>query len=227
MKQRIKARILYKTSQIKRLYKIRIKRDPFLRAYQQWVKDKGDRTLRLDYPLNESSVVFDVGGYEGDFAQKIFDRYQCNVYIFEPVKSFYEEITTKFKGNDKIKVFNFGLSNQDGSLEINLSADGSSVFAQSKIQETIVLKDIVAFIKEEKVEQIDLIKINVEGGEFQILPALINGDFAKRILNFQVQFHTFIENAEEQREEIRRQLSQTHQLTYDYWFIWENWERKS
>ena len=29
----------------------------------RWFGDNGDHTLRLDYPLNEDSVVLDLGGY--------------------------------------------------------------------------------------------------------------------------------------------------------------------
>ena len=41
----------------------------------------------------------------------------------------------------------------------------------------------------------------------------------------QIQFHNFIPNAEKLREDIREDFSKTHHLTYDYYFIWENWER--
>ena len=31
----------------------------------RWFADRGDQTLRLDYDLNENSVVLDLGGYHG------------------------------------------------------------------------------------------------------------------------------------------------------------------
>ena len=37
-----------------------------------WLADNGDKTYRLDYNLNENSVVFDLGGYEGQWASDIF-----------------------------------------------------------------------------------------------------------------------------------------------------------
>ena len=51
----------------------------FDKAIQRWFRDKGDQTLRLNYDLNEHSVVFDLGGYEGQWSADIFQRYQCNV----------------------------------------------------------------------------------------------------------------------------------------------------
>jgi hypothetical protein len=41
--------------------------------------------------------------------------------------------------------------------------------------------------------------------------------------DIQVQFHDFVPDAEIRRDEIRRALSATHHLTYDYPFVWENW----
>ena len=41
----------------------------------QWFKDNGDKTHRLNYNLNEKSIVFDLGGYEGQWASDIFSKY--------------------------------------------------------------------------------------------------------------------------------------------------------
>ena len=39
-----------------------------------WVAAKGDQSLRLDYDLGRDSVVFDLGGYEGNWANDIFGK---------------------------------------------------------------------------------------------------------------------------------------------------------
>ncbi|WP_434285723.1 FkbM family methyltransferase [Aliarcobacter cryaerophilus] len=208
-----------------RMYKIYILKDKFLNAHKQWVQDKGDETLRYNYSLNKDSIVFDLGGYHGEFAQKIYDKYGSDIYVFEPVKEYYEIIKNRFKNNSKIKVFNFGFSNKDETMDITLNDDGSSTFITNGKKETIALKSIVDFFKNEDINQIDLFKINIEGGEFSVLPELIKNDKIKSIKNLQIQFHNFIPNAEEMRENIRKEFSKTHHLTYDYYFIWENWEQ--
>lgn len=201
-------------------------RDRFLLAHKKWVSDRGDSTLRLNYNLTSESVVFDLGGYKGDFSEKIYAQYQCNIYIFEPVTSFYEGVCERFRGNNKIKVFNFGLSDEDSSIEINLNNDGSSVFISRGEVEIIEVKNITSFIEQNDIHKVDLIKINIEGGEYQVLPALIDSGFINNIGDVQVQFHDFIEEAVVKRSEIRERLKDTHYLTYDYWFVWENWRRK-
>lgn len=224
-KQKLKNKVKYLFRSYRNFFNLYILRDRFLLAHKKWILDQGDNTLRLEYDLTPESIVFDLGGYQGDFADAIYKRYRCNIYIFEPVSSFYEGICQKFCDNPKIKVFNFGLSNKEETIEINLSGDGSSVFKDTNVKDIIELRDIVLFLEKQNIPKIDLMKINIEGGEFLVLPELIKSSFILKISNLQVQFHEFIDGSEEKRNEIREFLKKTHYLTYDYWFVWENWKK--
>lgn len=195
---------------------------------QSWFAAKGDQTLRLDYDLNSDSIVFDVGGYKGEFAAEILCKYDANVYIFEPIRDFIFIIKNKFSNNKKVKLFNFGLAGKDQELEISLSDNSSSVYLNGENREIIQLKSIVDFIKTNELKQIDLIKINIEGGEYELLESLIDNDCINIFKNIQVQFHDFlIENAKGRMNKIQKNLSKTHEITYQYEFVWENWKRKN
>lgn len=207
-----------------KFFKIFILRDKFYIAHRQWVKDQGDQTLRLEYDINEESIVFDLGGYHGDFTEKIYSKYGSTIYVFEPVQEYYEIIKNKFLDNEKVKVFNFGLSDRNESLTISVSESASSVYCEGDKTEEIELQSITEFIEKHTIAHIDLFKINIEGGEFAVLPELIKTGYIKQITNLQIQFHTFIDNAVEKREAIRNTLTQTHNSTYNYYFIWENWK---
>lgn len=209
-----------------RKVKMYVFRDRFLLSVNRWFKDDGDNTLRLDYNLNSNSLVFDVGGYKGDFANAIYEKYRCNIFIFEPVEVYYNRLKQRFITNEKIKVFNFGLSNRDHELLISLNCDGSSVYGLSKDKEKIELRCVANFINENNIGSIDLMKINIEGGEFDVLPKLIETSLIDKIYNLQVQFHTFIPDAVNKRNNIRTCLSETHILSWDYYFVWENWTIK-
>lgn len=194
--------------------------------YLRWVQSSGDNTLRLDYKLNENSIVLDLGGYKGEWSEKIYNKYGCNIYVFEPVLEFFNQISEKFKNNEKIKFFNFGLSNRNDNIEIYLLDDASSVFSESQNSEKIKLVDIVKELAELSITNIDLMKLNVEGEEYNILNHLISCNLTSNIKNIQVQFHRHVENCNEMRNKIREELSKTHKLTYDFEYIWENWEIK-
>jgi FkbM family methyltransferase len=195
---------------------------------QQWFRDKGDQTHRLQYDLTENSIVFDLGGYRGDWSQSIHDLYNPSIYIFEPIPFLAINIQKRFSENQKIKVYDFGLSSETKELQINFSNDGSS-FNTKGIGSNLIdckVKSIKDFIKENDISEIDLMKINVEGDEFPILNSLIESDLITIIKNVQVQFHSFIPNSSIMRDEIHDNLRKSHDITYNYEFVWENWKRK-
>lgn len=192
-----------------------------------WVSDQGDKTLRLNYDLDEYSVVFDLGGYEGRWASDIFSRYCCEIHVFEPVPQFADNIKKRFAKNSKIVVYQFGLANKSFETKMSLAQDGSSIFQEDGNSTEITLVKAIDFLQENQVKKIDLMKINIEGGEYDLLEHLIDEGFIKNIKNIQVQFHDFVSNAEQRMIEIQKNLARTHSLTYQYSYVWENWEIKN
>lgn len=193
---------------------------------QQWFKVNGDKTLRLDYDLNKDSIVFDLGGYEGQWTSDVFSRYLSNIFVFEPYKPFAQNIENRFRRNSKIKIFNFGLSDKTTENFINVDDDASSIFRTGSKSERISLIRASEFILENRISGIDLMKINIEGGEYDLLDHLIESGIIKIIDNIQVQFHWFIQDAEDRMEKIHSFLKLTHYPTYEYKYVWENWKRK-
>lgn len=197
---------------------------------ERWFADNGDHTLRLNYSLNENSVVFDLGGYHGDFANNIFNKFNCNVYIFEPFPEFYNLIKERFKDNQKIKVFNYGVSNKTGEVEFLFSNDGSTLAQTKKYKEEdnktasiVQIKSFKDVYTEMNVDTIDVLKINVEGAEYEILDNIFKNKYTTKIKNFQIQFHPEPPDSEKNLEKIRKTLSKTHKQDWNYQWVWENW----
>lgn len=109
---------------------------------------------------------------------------------------------------------------------MTISADGSSVFKGSGEITQIQLKDAIDFFNTIHITHIDLLKINIEGGEYDFLERIIEDKIINNITNIQVQFHDFAPNAEVRMKAIQSKLSQTHYTTYSYEFVWENWTLK-
>ena len=199
--------------------------DKYLRVLP-WLRDKGDETHSLNHPLNENSVVFDLGGYIGEWSVDIFKKYNCYIHVFEPVNTYYLEIQ-KVLPSPKVKVNQYGLAQKTFTTSINISAEASSVFKTGGQQENIHLVNFMDYVRENKIEKIDLMKINIEGGEYDLLEYLVKTDFITKIHNIQVQFHDFFPDSEKRMKAIQQNLSATHQLTFHYPFIWENWRLKT
>jgi len=193
---------------------------------RRWFSVNGDKTLRLDYNLNENSVVFDLGGYMGQWAGEIFNKYKCNIHVFEPIFNFYTHIKNNLV-NDKIIVEHVGLSNKNYNEVIYIANDSSSIYQnKNNKSENIKMINICDYMNGNNIQKIDLIKINVEGEEYNILEELLSNDKIKNIGDIQIQFHDIFPDSIERRIKIREELSKTHEETYCFDFVWENWKNK-
>lgn len=193
------------------------------RRFAPWFAVDGDKTLRLDYDLGEDSLVLDVGGFEGQWASDIFGRFLCAIHVFEPVPRFAEAIGRRFEKNPKVTVHPFGLGSADGTFTLQLAADGTSAFRPGGETVTGTVVGAERFFAEHGIDTVELMKINIEGGEYELLEHLLDTGLVSRIRDLQIQFHDFVPDAERRMRAIQERLSSTHVRTYAYDFVWENW----
>ena len=181
---------------------------------------------RYNYDLNENSVVIDLGVYEGNFSNIIQKKYNCYVYGFEPVTTFYENVLEKIKGNSKIQLFNLGVGGSNRTEQISIRNDSSGIFLDSDTKQEIQIESITQVMEKLNLNFVDLIKINIEGSEYELLENMIENNIQSKFKDIQVQFHYLSPDCIDRRNKIREKLSETHYLTYDVEFIWENWRLK-
>ena len=188
-----------------------------------------DESLRYKYDLNPDSLVFDLGAYEGEFIDGIYDKFNCFIRAYEPIKIHFDVLKEKYSGIPKIFLANHAILDKDFKTRILDRGTASSIYLdlETDSSEEIEVKDILSVWNSLGVDKIDLIKINIEGGEYPLLIRMIETGIVAKCQNIQVQFHTFIQNYEEQYESIKAGLSKTHDITWRFPFIWENWKLKA
>ena len=198
-----------------------------------WAHGSADSTLRLNYPLDENSIVFDLGGFRGAFAENIYNKYKSNIYIFEPLPNFINEIRGKFKENNKVRVFDYGVGGKTEDLVMVISEDASYLVSHREVENiegkntsTVKIKSFKDAYDETEVDKIDLMKINVEGAEYEIMQNIFDNDLVSKINNFQIQFHNVTNDSERLLLDIREKLSETHTLDWKFDWVWENWSLK-
>jgi len=223
--RRLSSRVLKKTGLLcvalsRRVY--RPPQDEIQEAFNTNIYEVG----WLDHDLDENSLVLDVGGYRGQWTSDIFAMYCCSIHIFEPIAEFADSIAKRFSRNNKIIVHRFGLSNENRKAEISCERDESSVFKHGTMTQEILLVNASEFLEQQGIRGVDLIKINIEGGEYDLLEHLIEAGFIAQIRSILVQFHDFVPQAEKRMQNIQKQLAKTHYLAYQYRFVWEKWKRK-
>lgn len=180
-------------------------------------------SLRYDYNLTPESIVLDCGGYEGRFAETMVNKYGCTVYVFEPIHRFHEALVEKFKGNPKIKLFNHGVAGTNRVDWFCIKGDMTGKFADTGDEQVVWLRDIATVIAEIG-KPIALLKLNIEGLEYEALEGLMDSVCWRAVQNIQVQCHGT--PGFERYEAIRTRLLETHELTFDFPFVWQNFRQK-
>jgi FkbM family methyltransferase len=186
----------------------------------QWRKENGDYTYRIEYSLNENSIVVDLGARHGNWARLIKNRYNSKIYCFEVVDQFCNELK-----NSGYNTFCVAVSDKKEKVTLGVLSDEASLFFNESTFEcdSIPADEIFELIGE---ETIDLMKINVEGAEYPILKNLIKSNKILQIKNIQVQFHLFDGEENSDYAHISKELSKTHELSWRFPFVWENWKIK-
>ena len=135
----------------------------------------------IQYPLDNDSIVFDVGAYTGQFTEKIFLKFNCNVYAFEPVKNFVDILNNKFENHQKVKILNFGLLDENKALKISSIGAGSSIFDRNEgeVLDLVEFRSFIEFVNNNSIKKIHLLYMNIEGSEYQLIQHIIETDFIK------------------------------------------------
>ncbi len=179
---------------------------------------------RYDYPLTPDSVVMDLGCYEGTFAAKIHEKYGCRVFAFEPVPAFFDRCRARFNGHvPKVIVLNLAVGGDNGEVEGRIKGDMSGQFADQGEQWTARMIDMLQAMELIGATKVDLLKINIEGGEFALLENMVLTKLAPAFGNIQVQWHSVVPNYQARYDALQAELAKTHHLTFDAGWVWQNW----
>jgi FkbM family methyltransferase len=198
----------------------------FDKELKRFYDENGKLKIVSHDDLNDTSFIVDVGGYCGNFTAEMYARYNCSITVFEPVPKFAQMMKSRFIKNKNIEIVNVGLGNCTKSISISIDGDSSSLFRGKRKQnkEDVYILDVVEWFDNNAINNVSLMSINIEGGEYSLLERLIDSGYIKKIDNVQVQFHDISGiNALERMNKIGKELRKTHTLTFQYRFVWENW----
>lgn len=190
----------------------------------QWVKDKAE-DLRYQYDLNENSIVVDVGASVGNFTKRISEMYNRPfILAYEPTDLFSLKEGEDFKGY----YIPVAASIYDGKLDMGEYDGEASEFHQDnrfEVECVDFYPHVTSLLRPG--EKIDLLKLNIEAGEYILLEGMMNAGCDMTVFrSIQVQFHLGIADCDLRYQRIVDWLSETHETTWDYPFVWRNFELK-
>lgn len=205
---------------------LRIRKDSTLLPIQKFFRDGYNDLLTKALPLTEQGIAVDFGGYRGDWTASLVREYGCHVHVFEPVADFVDDLAKRFGDDSRVTIYPYAIGLEAGNRNFQLSQDGTGCFATGS---TVPVRfESARCLAKLLPETVDVVSINIEGGEYELIPALHAENILGRVGQFFVQFHRLegISDVELKRNLCREMLSETHQLQWSYDFVWELWTRR-
>ena len=140
--------------------------------------------------IHPGAVVVDLGAQRGQFALQMIDRFKVRCYAVEASPCLVREIPS----HERLRVFNFAVGAVDGEVPFYVSekARSSSLFLRTdrRMLETLNVpgKRLETFLRENRLDAIDLLKVDIEGAEMLVFDSMSDETF-ERIGQIAVEFH--------------------------------------
>jgi len=159
--------------------------------FQKLGKGDGRWNLLTD-KLNRSSVIYSVGvGTDISFDLDLINKFGCEVHAFDPT-SFSKNWLKKQKLPKEFCFHDHGLANYTGIASFSLPQGHSVSFSMLKDIEgdhnhTAHVKRLSDLLFELGHSKVDLLKIDIEGGEYEVIDDLVQS--AEVIGQLLIEFH--------------------------------------
>jgi len=210
--------IMESSSLVRRLYGMKLIFKEGLTEKSKWFILNREK-LKYSMDLKEDGLVLDFGGYMGDFSAnllKVNPRLQCRVY--EPVIEFAYSCQQRFKTNGNVQVIASGVSSNGRSLKMFIDGprtkNDSSVHLESF--KTVSINSVFDVL-----EEVELMKMNIEGMEYECLRELEANGNLKKIKYLLVQFHNFTSHSEKEYRDIIETIEKNHTSVFKFKWLWE------
>ena len=135
---------------------------------------------------SEEPTIFDVGAHLGETARRyraLFPR--AHIHCFEPFPASFEALRSSVAGDERIRVQQLAVSDSPGRANLNVnrskatnsllpSDERAAAYWGESLLDTddtveVTVTSLDAFCAEHAIAHIDILKLDVQGGEFQVL----------------------------------------------------------
>ncbi len=174
-------------------------------AIRQAIKASKTEDILHSHELSSDNMVIHVGATTGDWAQQIQEKYNCQVQVYPMTVGWTWKLQNRF-------------------------ADSTCVYAHPN---NLKMNHVRELLEEVEPREIDLLRIGsfgwksgAEGGEYTLLPMLIDSGLHKRCRQIMIQYNENWFMSHFRRYRINRALNHTHKRVLNYPFVFEKWVRR-
>ena len=175
--------------------------------------------LKRFFSNKKTISLIDIGAYKGEYISGIIKNFKISkAYCFEPNPKVFKILDKKISPNEKIKLLNYGASNYSGNILFNENIESSSssinelnedsnyykkkffllnFLGKGDVTKKIEIKVVTLdeFIIENNINELDLLKIDTEGYEYQVLLGLKDKIRMINLIHFEHHFDDMIVKA--------------------------------
>jgi FkbM family methyltransferase len=152
-------------------------------------------------------VIFDAGACVGAFIDYCLKEYESpRIYAFEPLKVNFNYLQEKYTDSPNVTVVNFAVSDRGGTANLYKKKyangkgfdfagnEGCSLIPRksnvsSDVFEVVNLISLPDFMQSNGIEEVDILKLDVEGNEYVILNDLLESGGYKRFKKIMYEDH--------------------------------------
>lgn len=138
--------------------------------------------------IDAPEIIFDVGGHTGETVSRYREIYRnSTIYSFEPFRDAYDKLVLRHKIDKLVIPINIAISDSENqtSFYVNKASETNSLFPPQNVEERpyhehdenysetkkieIGATTIDSFCKKNNIKNIDILKMDIQGGELKAL----------------------------------------------------------
>ena len=182
--------------------------------------------LKYGLDLQEHGLIMDFGAFKGEFTKRTkLKNPNMTFWLYEPISKYSNIAANRFSDSKNVKVNNYGVSADGRDIEMKIdnlrSRHNSDSLANNVLVKTMSIQEIF-----NSVTEIELIKMNIEGMEYECLEQLVKSSSLIKARHLLIQFHNFDPAAKYKLETLRNEFEKDFRNVFSCEWMWELWIRK-
>lgn len=159
-----------------------------------------------DVKINKGDIVVDIGSNIGAFVYYALYNGASKIYAVEPSPVSFSILKKHFGNYKNVDLLNYGISEKEGIVNLitsicDESSGGNFLETNEKAMKDhaessiyiksvpVLIKSFGNFLKENDIERIDYLKVDCEGGEYDIFIEKYIDFFVKNVKKISLEFH--------------------------------------
>jgi FkbM family methyltransferase len=155
--------------------------------------------------LDSKSIILDLGANEGAFSRRVASQFGCHAFAVEASP----DLFAKIEESPLIRKYNYAVAGNDGVVAFYESTNpeaGNIVAPKSNAtgnEFNVKARGFASLLAEIRLEEIDLLKVDIEGAEIQLFDNVETRDLA-RVKQLTIEFHDSVPIPNVSTEDVER-----------------------